>query len=86
VGNACEDDIAAFGRFFGAQCFKVQGINALQMRMNQAYGLSRQLAGSDRGNLDFGMVCEETQKLPTGVARSTDNSYIYHNIPDELMI
>jgi hypothetical protein len=56
------------------------------MRMNQAYGLSRQLAGSDRGYLDFGMVCEETQELPTGVARSTDNSYIYHNIPDELMI
>ena len=56
------------------------------MRMNKAYGLSRKLAGGDSAYLDLRMICEETQELSTGVARSTDNTYIYHNIPDELMI
>ena len=81
-----EDDIAAFCRFFGAERLKVQRIDVLQMRMNQAHGLSRELAGSDSVNLNLGMACEEAQELPTGVARSTDNTYIYHNIPDVLMI
>ena len=54
--------------------------------MNRCHGLSCQLSGGNGNYLDLGMICKEAQELPTGVARTTDNSYIYHKIPHELMI
>jgi len=54
--------------------------------MNCCYGFSCQLSGGDGNYLDLGMIRKEAQELPTGVARTTDNSYIYHKFHHELMI